>query len=229
VAGCCFIKFSFLILSSFYIKAWIETIRKEVTQQSFTLLHINLISKEKRMTSINPQITTISVGTRSLRDITIYPLSLADQGKLTKILSGVFQSVMGALSAMGDESEELEDLKGTDKITETIESVAKQLSNINIVETIVGLIQENLEIVLGLMVDPHEKITMEELTNEQFYNLVEIIYEVNYEGGSKNFPALWKRALGKRMEEKDPKKKVKGKASRLKKPSPESADGTTTG
>lgn len=182
------------------------------------------------MTSINPQITTVSVGKRTLCDITIYPLSLADQGKLTKILSGVFQSIMAALSVVGDESEELEELKGTDKITETIESVAKQLSNIDIVETIAGLIQENLEAVLGLVVDPHEKITMEELTNEQFYNLVEIIYEVNYEGTSKNFLALMKRAKNMSQEEKkDPKKKVKGKVSRLKKPSPESAVGTTTG
>ena len=182
------------------------------------------------MSSINPQITTVFVGTRTLREVTIYPLSLADQGSMAKILSGVFTSVMAALSNLSEKPEESEDFGKPEagKLAETLESVASQLSNINIAETIVGTIQENLEAVLGLVVDPNVKITMDELTNEQFYGLVEIIYEVNYEGVSKNFLALVRRARNLGPEKEILKKKIRRKVSHSRKPSPESAVGTIT-
>lgn len=181
------------------------------------------------MSSLNPQITTVLVGNRTLREVTIYPLSLKDQGSMAKILSGVFQSVMAALSSLDVKPDELEEpgkLEDTGKLVDTIESVAKQLSNIDIAETIVGIIQDNLETILALVVDPHEKIVMEELTNEQFYSLVELIYVVNYEGTTKNFVALVKRARNMGPEEK---KEPKKKASSSKRSSRASVAATTIG
>jgi hypothetical protein len=166
---------------------------------------------------------------------------------MAKILSEVFQSVMISLSHLSEE-EDLPDEAGTGEAAKkigklrgetekqaamgTIGAVTAQLSNIDIAGVIVGIIQENLEVVLKLVVDPHEKITMAELTNEQFYNLVEIIYEVNYENTSKNFLALFVRAKNVGPERENPvkkvRRKVRRKVSHSRKPSPGSADGTIT-
>jgi hypothetical protein len=175
------------------------------------------------MSKLNPRITTIEVGIENLREVTIYPLSLADQGKMIKTLSSVFQSVMESLSHLSEEPEESGDATGT------IEKVAAQLSNIDIAETIVTIIQENLESILCLIVAPDEKISMEEVDSDQFYDLVETIYKVNFERAPKNFVALWKGAKSLVSTEKEPAKKTRRKVSHSKKPSPQSADGTTIG
>ena len=168
------------------------------------------------MGKLNPQITTTEIGIKSLREVTIFPLSLADQTKTARIMAKAFQEVMEKLSSFeGDE-----DNPGD----ENLASMAKQLSDVDVMEFIASAIQENLDIILGLVVDSSEKISMEELTNDQFYNLVEIIYEVNYEATSKNFMALLKRVRGAVS----PEKKIK-KVSHLKKSSPPSAGSTTIG
>jgi hypothetical protein len=172
------------------------------------------------MSKINPQITTIEVGVRELREVTIFPLSFADQTRTARILAKVFQEVMDRLASLGE---------GLPEGEGSLPFIAKQLSNIDIMEFVASTIQENIEIILQLVVDPHEKIALDELTNEQLYTLVEMIYEVNYEATSKNFIALGKRARGTvPMEKKIPEKKVRRKVSHSKKPSPGSADGTIT-
>jgi hypothetical protein len=175
------------------------------------------------MSKLNPRITTIEIGIEILREVTIYPLSLADQGKMIKTLSTVFQSVMENLSHLSEEPEELGGATGT------IEKVAAQLSNIDIAETIVVIIQDNLESILALVVAADEKISMEEVDSDQFYNLVETIYKVNFEQAPKNFVALWRGAKGLISTEKEPAKKMRRKVSHSKKPSPESAAGTAIG
>lgn len=177
------------------------------------------------MSKLNPRITTIEVGIENLREVTIYPLSLADQGKMAKTLSSVFQSVMESLSHLSEEPGEEDGSAGT------IEKVAAQLSNIDIIEAIVTIIQDNLESILRLVVAADEVISMEEVDSDQFYDLVETIYKVNFEQAPKNFVALWKGAKGLvSTETKSPAKKiVRRKVSHSKKPSPESVDGTITG
>jgi uncharacterized protein (DUF885 family) len=165
------------------------------------------------MSKLNPRITTVEIGINSLREVTIYPLSLADQGKLAKILSAVFQKVMENLSHLSEEPEELD---GSDESVGTIEKVALQLANLDIAES------------MCLVVAETEMISMGELDNDQFYDLVETIYKVNYERAPKNFVALWKGALTGILEEKSPaEKKMRRKVSHSRKPSPESAVGTT--
>lgn len=171
------------------------------------------------MGKLNPQICTVEVGIKSLREVTIFPLSLADQAKTARILSKAFQEVMGKLASFEEEDE------SSDK--DDLVSMAKQLSDIDIMEFVLSAIQENLEVILKLVVDNEEKISMEELTNEQFYELVKIIYEVNYENASKNFPALWKRAMGMVSGKVAPEKNPRRKVSHSTKPSPGSAVGTT--
>lgn len=156
------------------------------------------------MGKLNPQITTTEIGIRSLREITIFPLSLADQSKTAHILAKAFQEVMDKLSSFGATG----DVDGED-----LSSIAKQLSDVDVLEFIASAIQDNLEVILKLVVDEKEKISTEELTNEQFYRLVEIIYEVNYEVTSKNFMALVKRVRGAVPPEKKKKKGLPSKKS----------------
>ena len=157
------------------------------------------------MGNLNPQICTTEIGVRSLREVTIFPLSLADQTKTARILAKAFQEVMEKLSSFGEDEESPE---GEGPKEESLSSMAKQLSDIDVMEFVASAIQENLDVILKLVVDKEDAISMEELTNDQFYKLVEIIYEVNYETTSKNFVALVKRVRGVVPPEKKEKKKV---------------------
>lgn len=175
------------------------------------------------MSALNPRITTVEVGIRTLREVTIYPLSLADQARTAQILSKAFQKIMDQFALLGEEPETSEE-----NTTAAMVAVAKQLSNVNIAETVVDIIQENLKIVLKLVVDEGEEIQMGEIDNDQFYTLVETIYKVNYEKSSKNFVALWKGAKQAVPLEKAPKKKKPRRKMipHSMKSSLESADGT---
>ena len=55
-------------------------------------------NEEKKL---NPQIVDVEIGIRSLRKITIYPLSMADQLKLTDII------VQAAMATMADGKEDM--------------------------------------------------------------------------------------------------------------------------
>ena len=94
---------------------------------------------------LNPQICTVEVGVKSLREVTIYPLALADQTKTARILATAFQEVMEKLASFGGEDEVPEG--------ESLASMAKQLSDIDVMEFIASAIQDNLETILGLVVD----------------------------------------------------------------------------
>ncbi len=116
------------------------------------------------MTQLNPQIQTISVGTKELREVTIYPLSMADQFGMTDIIVEAFTR----FSAMtGDEV----------KDTELIASA-------------MSLIEENLSTILKLVVGADEDVTFSELTNDQFSSIVTLVFEVNYESSIKKLQAL---------------------------------------
>lgn len=116
------------------------------------------------MADLNPQIREISVGTKELRKITIYPLSMADQFKLT--------------DAIVDAARQFSVIDPA------------ELNDSVIVATVIGMVEENLQDLLGLLLDEEESVQFTELTNDQFTELVEIVYEVNYETSIKKFQDL---------------------------------------
>ena len=122
------------------------------------------------MADLNPQITTLSVGTKSLREVTIYPLSMADQFKMTDALVSAFSKFS--------------------------EVTSEHTSDAAIVATMVKLIEDNLQELLDLVLADGESITFDELTNDQFSDLVMIIYEVNYESTIKKFRGLVEKVKG---------------------------------
>jgi len=123
----------------------------------------------KENSKMNPQITTVEVGVRSLREVIIYPLSVADQFNMTDRITGIIQKF-----ADDDELEKSEDMK--------------------VVATVVKAIKDNLGKIFQYVLDENEKIGFDELTNTQLMEIVDTIFEVNYEGLIKNLKRLQGKA-----------------------------------
>ncbi len=117
------------------------------------------------MSALNPQIAVISVGIKQLREVTIYPLSLADQFKVTDLVISVFNQFSTVTDKKGIKEHEL--------VTQAIK-----------------LVEENLQKILGLVTDKSANITFDELSNDQFSDLVILIYETNYEASLKKLQSL---------------------------------------
>ncbi|RLA02595.1 MAG: hypothetical protein DRQ42_00195 [Gammaproteobacteria bacterium] len=101
---------------------------------------------------LNPQIRKLEVGTRSLREIEVYPLSLADEIKLSKIIG--------------------------DGLISFYESSKGDVSNETTVNFILEVIINNLGDVLEMVT---EDVELSEVSNDQALDIAEIIYEVNFE------------------------------------------------
>ena len=119
--------------------------------------------------TINPEARTITIGARKPRQITIYPLSITDQMKLTDRFSEVVQ-----------------EFGQTDRENMTNETAIEQLKN---------LIKDNLPEVMSYVVDPDENDipTLDEITNRNLYEIAKAIFEMNYEDIIKNFKDLFGR------------------------------------
>lgn len=117
---------------------------------------------------LNPEIRTVKVGVRQLREVTIYPLSIHDQDELVKLLGNVISDL-----GQNVDFENANDEKA--------------------LEFLHQLVFSNLEKVLEFVTDEKERPTLKELTNNQFYEIVNAIFEMNYEGLIKNFKDLFGR------------------------------------
>lgn len=114
--------------------------------------------------SMNPQICTVQVGVKSLREVTIYPLSMADQFKMTDLLS-----------------EEINNFVGTD---------FKELTDLEMIEMVIDAVKRNLEKILKYVLDEKESVSFKEITNTQFTEIATKIYDVNFDVLAKNLKAL---------------------------------------
>jgi hypothetical protein len=115
---------------------------------------------------LNPQITDVEIGVRSLRKITIYPLSMGDQLKMTDL-------IIKAITEQVDE---------------------EGASNLS-VSFIVKVIHENIGKILEMVSDEKETI-LDELSNSQAIEIAEILFDVNYGSVSKNFKSLSTKLMG---------------------------------
>ena len=116
---------------------------------------------EKRL---NPQITETDIGVRSLRTITIYPLSMADQIKMTDLITE-------ALNAFFMQ-ENKEDIAFVGFMTE--------------------LIKKNMNRIMAMIADVKKNESLlSDMTNYQASEIAKIIYEVNYESVAKNLKSLF--------------------------------------
>lgn len=113
---------------------------------------------------LNPQITEISVGTRKLRKIKLYPLSMGDQLSMTQLIVSALQELQA----------------------KTFED------NFKFAEAIRSMLSTNLGKILGFVTDEGDNL-IPEITNIQAANIVEQIYLMNYEILEKKVKSLIER------------------------------------
>jgi hypothetical protein len=118
------------------------------------------------ISELSPDIREVPIGTRSLKMIQIYPLSVGDQIKMTDILAAVAAEVLAANDTTED-------------------TIAIRL---------VPMVSSNLKEFLSFVIDEEVDIddVLYDMTNNQLINLVQVIFEVNYESVSKNAKGLFK-------------------------------------
>jgi len=120
------------------------------------------MSENSELQKLNPQITEIEIGIRELRKVKVYPLSMADQLKLT------------------------------DTITKAIAEQAHMLGqDIAVIAFIVKIIQENLGTVLSMATDEDGNAMLSEISNLQAAAIAGTVYETNYGIVVKNFNGLF--------------------------------------
>ena len=112
---------------------------------------------------LNPQIRTVSIGVRELRSIKIYPLSMADQTKMVEVLKSIIQRIF-----------ERQD--------------APDANDLIIADLIIEEIKDNLPTLLKYVTE--EELSLDELTNYQFTEIVGHIYKDNFEDAAKNVKNL---------------------------------------
>ena len=106
--------------------------------------------------SMNPDITTVKIGIRKLKEITIYPLSIASQLSATEIIG----EIMSKVSSFDDINEE------------------------QVIQEFLNILKANINKLLNFVVD--EEVDLSELTNPQLEAIITIVYDCNYKDVIKN-------------------------------------------
>ena len=114
------------------------------------------------MSKLNPQISSVEVGIRKLREVTIYPLSLAEQISLSKIIAGTASEYVN--------SEDQSDLAFAAFVSKAI--------------------NENLAKILSLVTDENGEDLLNEISNNQAADIATVLYEMNYGSVAKKVMAL---------------------------------------
>lgn len=120
------------------------------------------------MSKLNPQIRTIEVGRKSIRQVTVYPLSMSDQFRTTDLITDLVTTTLAFIEKSKD---------------------SKEVGDIDVIKEIVTSLEANLTQILDLIVDDNV-IRLDDLTNLQFSELADLVFEVNYSGAVGNFQGL---------------------------------------
>lgn len=125
-------------------------------------------SEEKLEKQLNPQIREVLIGTRELRKVTIYPLSAADQFKLSDII----QKGMAMFF-----EQNADDAFGPEMIAAVME-----------------LIKENIGSIIKIVAPSiRADVFMKNVTNDQLSEIIGHVYRDNYEKPVKNVMSLFER------------------------------------
>jgi hypothetical protein len=147
------------------------------------------------MSELNPnlQIKTINVGVRTLREVKVYPLSMSDQFALP-------DTIIEAVTKFGklDYKTQLQNalvkasIADDSKVAEGEDEADPTEKDAMTVKIVIELIEENIEYILGKVTDD---VTLDDLTNDQFSELIDIVFTVNYEGAVGKVKDLVNRAI----------------------------------
>jgi hypothetical protein len=123
---------------------------------------------EKRL---NPDIRIITYGKRELKELTLYPLSIGDQFKVTDMVTGIVQRLV-----VGQRDGNLDDLV--------------------FMTAVMNALEANLGKILVLISDiPETEISevINNLTNTQFVDIVDSVWTVDFEPALKKGKNLFER------------------------------------
>jgi hypothetical protein len=121
--------------------------------------------------ALNPDIRDIFYGKKKLTKLTLYPLSVGDQFKVTEIISGVVQNLVK-------------------------EHTISNFNDIVFMTAVIGAVEENICKILTLIsdcTDEEAKAIISDLTNNQLMDVVESIWIVDYEPMLKKGKSLFER------------------------------------
>jgi len=114
---------------------------------------------------LNPQQTEVEIGVRNLKNLTIWPLSMADQIEISQTLEGAVSQI-----------------------------IANSLDDLSFVLAIKTVIADNITSILMKITDHTTKVKadklLKDLTNDQFVDICTKIYEMNFQVISKNVMSL---------------------------------------
>lgn len=116
--------------------------------------------------TLNPDIKEVHIGIKELSPIKIYPLSVQDQFEITNRIVDVISSMSDGVNLESNE--------------ESLAFIQKVIS-------------ENLGVILEYVTDDDQRPSFDRLTNNQCYEIAEIIFNVNYEAFIKNSQNLIER------------------------------------
>lgn len=120
---------------------------------------------------LNPQIREVDYGVRSLRKLTIYPMSMADQKKF----GSMFQEII------------------EEYLNQTPDGPMNASDLLPFATMVLKLIGENIKELLKLITDLRDReldTFFDEVTNVQMSNIINAVYEENFDTPSKNLTGL---------------------------------------
>lgn len=129
------------------------------------------------LSGMNPKIREVEIGTRDLRRIRIYPLSMKDQLELSDLIS---EGITGYFQTQNEG-----------------DSLAA------FVAFCVRLIKDNMARLLSILTDEEGSNLIGEIDNDQLTKIADIVFEVNFGGPLKNLTSLlekYKTIMGKKEE-----------------------------
>ena len=111
----------------------------------------------ENMEKLNPKAKTVEIGKRTLKPIQIYPLSFTDQSEVATLLVGAISTVV-------------------------VTWANKQ--NADIIIEAKDMLQNNISLILEKVIDTEViaiNVLLNDITNDQLIDIIEIIWEVNFE------------------------------------------------
>lgn len=134
--------------------------------------------------SLNPNVKKLEIGVRELKTITIYPMSMADELKFTKTIFEAFQRFQLIAKPLPEFNEET----GEPISLDSEENYSDQAF------FIVKAIQENLLEILAMICE--ESVGLEDLTNDNFAEICNLIYDMNFSSALGKLHSLWTKIKG---------------------------------
>lgn len=133
----------------------------------------------------------LEIGVRKPKEITIYCLSMADEVKFTSVIAAAYYrfqelSKKEPFKPLPEADPSEEDIVGYMESLEADSGISPEA-----VSFLIEAIRDNLTDILKMICE--EEVTLADLTNEQFADICEVIYDMNFTGAVGKFQSLWSK------------------------------------